>query len=139
MTEMYVPQTLVAPRKYVQGRDLLSSLGKYVEELGKDALVIADMHGAKVNFGTLTQLALEERPTMEINDFIAFCNSVGLATTLEEVGLGGADRDDLMMAAEAATMPNETIHNMPRPLDAQIVCDAMIAADAYGQAFHESE
>ena len=39
-----------------------------------------------MNFGTLTQLALEERPTAEIDDFIAFCNRVGLTTTLEEVG-----------------------------------------------------
>src|SRR5579862_6081492 len=38
----HVAQALIAPRKYVQGRGLLSSLGKFVEELGKDALVIAD-------------------------------------------------------------------------------------------------
>jgi glycerol dehydrogenase len=42
MTERYVAQTLIAPRKYAQGRGLLSSLGKYVAELDKDALVIAD-------------------------------------------------------------------------------------------------
>jgi glycerol dehydrogenase len=96
------------------------------------------MHGEKVNFGTLTQLALEERPTAEINHFIAFGNRVGLATTLEEVGLGGVDRGDLMTAANAATMPNETIHNMPFSIDAEIVCDAMIAADAYGRAFREA-
>ena len=28
----------------------------------------------------------------------------------------------------------ETIHNMPFLVDAAIVCDAMIAADAYGRA-----
>ena len=42
MTETYIPQALIAPNKYVQGRGLLSPLGKYVEKLGKDALVIAD-------------------------------------------------------------------------------------------------
>ena len=42
MTETYIPQALIAPKQYVQGRGLLSSLGKYVEKLGKDALVIAD-------------------------------------------------------------------------------------------------
>jgi glycerol dehydrogenase len=42
MTEMYIAQTLIAPRKYVQGRGLLFSLGRYVEVLGKDALVMAD-------------------------------------------------------------------------------------------------
>jgi glycerol dehydrogenase len=41
MAQTYAAQ-LIAPRKYVQGRDLISSLGKYVAELGKDALVIAD-------------------------------------------------------------------------------------------------
>ena len=44
------------------------------------------------------------------------------------MGLGGADRDDLMTAAKAATMPSETIHNMPFSVDAEMVCDAMIAA-----------
>jgi glycerol dehydrogenase len=53
------------------------------------------------------------------------------------VGLGGADRDDLMRAAKAATMPGETIHNLPFSVDAEMVCDAMIAADAYGRAFRE--
>jgi glycerol dehydrogenase len=38
----HVAQALIAPRKYVQGRGLLSSIGKYVAELGKDALVVAD-------------------------------------------------------------------------------------------------
>lgn len=214
---MYTAQTLIAPRKYVQGRGLLSSLGSYVEELGKDGLVIADeivwglvgkeversfaadtvfsygvaakraaeehvvtpavekiveantllsglgfesgglaaahavhngltalpathdhMHGDKVNFGTLTQLALEDRPTAEINDFISFCTQVGLPTTLEEVGLGGANRDQLMTVATTATMPGETIHNMPFFVDAEIVCDAMVAADAYGRAFRQT-
>jgi glycerol dehydrogenase len=41
------------------------------------------MHGEKVNFGPLTQLALEDQPAEEINDIIAFCMSVGLPTTLE--------------------------------------------------------
>ena len=42
MPDTYVPQALIAPRKYVQGRGLLSSLGTYVRELGQDALVLAD-------------------------------------------------------------------------------------------------
>jgi glycerol dehydrogenase len=66
------------------------------------------MHGEKVNFGTLTQLALEDRTTAELNDFIAFSTRVGL------------------------------IHNLPFAVDAAIVCDAMIAADAYGRAFREA-
>lgn len=137
-----------AVEKIVEANTLLSGLGfesgglaaAHAVHNGLTALPATHgyMHGDKVNFGTLTQLALEERPTAEINEFIAFCTHVGLPTTLEEVGLGGADRDDLMTVANTATMPSETIHNMPFYVDAEIVCDAMIAADAYGRAFRET-
>jgi glycerol dehydrogenase len=142
-------QHVVTPavEKIVEANTLLSGLGfesgglaaAHAIHNGLTALPATHdyMHGDKVNFGTLTQLALEERPTAEISDFIAFCNRVGLTTTLGEVGLGGADRDDLMRAAKAATMPGETIHNLPFSVDAEMVCDAMIAADAYGRAFRE--
>jgi glycerol dehydrogenase len=134
-----------AVEKVVEANTLLSGLGfesgglaaAHAVHNGLTALPATHdhMHGDKVNFGTLTQLALEGRPTAEINDFIGFCNSVDLPTTLEEVGLGGADRDDLMTVANTATVPGETIHNMPFPVDAAMVCDAMIAADAHGRAF----
>jgi glycerol dehydrogenase len=140
-------QHVVTPavEKVVEANTLLSGLGfesgglaaAHAVHNGLTALPATHdyMHGDKVNFGTLTQLSLEERPTAEIEDFIAFCSRVGLPTTLEAVGLGGADRDDLMTVAKAATLPSETIHNMPFPVDAEIVCDAMIAADSYGRAF----
>jgi glycerol dehydrogenase len=136
-----------AVEKVVEANTLLSGLGfesgglaaAHAVHNGLTALPATHdyMHGDKVNFGTLTQLVLEGRPTAEIDEFIAFSNRVGLTTTLEQVGLGDADRDDLITAAKAATMPGETIHNMPFPVDAEMVCDAMIAADAYGRAFRE--
>jgi glycerol dehydrogenase len=95
------------------------------------------MHGEKVNFGTLTQFALEDRPTKEINEFVAFCMSVGLPTTLEELDLGQAGKDELMAVAKAATVPGETIHNMPFPVTPQMVVDAMIAADSYARAYQQ--
>ena len=39
-----------------------------------------------------------------------------------------------MLVAEAATDPNETIHNMPFPVTAEMVRDAIIAVDAIGNA-----
>jgi glycerol dehydrogenase len=143
-------QHVVTPavEKVVEANTLLSGLGfesgglaaAHAVHNGLTALPATHdyMHGDKVNFGTLTQLALEGRPTAEIEDFVAFCTRVGLPTTLAAVGLGGVDRDDLMTAATAATMPGETIHNMPFTVDAELVCDAMIAADAYGRAFRGS-
>lgn len=93
------------------------------------------MHGEKVNFGTLTQFALEDRPTQEINEFIAFCHSVGLPTRLDELGLGNATSEELMTVAKAATAPGETIHNMPFSVTPQMLVEAMVAADAYAHAY----
>jgi glycerol dehydrogenase len=133
-----------AVEKVVEANTLLSGLGfesgglaaAHAVHNGLTALPVTHgaMHGEKVNFGTLTQLALEDRSTAELNEFIAFSTSVGLPTTLAQLGLGGAVRDDLMIVANAATVPSETIHNLPFAVDAEIVCDAMIAADAYGRA-----
>lgn len=35
-------QALIGPRKYLQGRGVIGSLGEHVADLGKDALVVAD-------------------------------------------------------------------------------------------------
>lgn len=92
------------------------------------------MHGEKVAFGTLSQLALEARPLHEINEFIDLCLRVELPTTLGDLNLGKASRADLMRVAQAACAPGETIHNMPFPVTPAMVLDAMLAADAYGRA-----
>jgi glycerol dehydrogenase-like iron-containing ADH family enzyme len=71
------------------------------------------MHGEKVNFGTLTQFALEDRPTREYNEFVSFCMSVGLPTTFADLDLANVSKEELETVAKAATAPGETIHNMP--------------------------
>lgn len=42
MAEAGTIQSLIAPRRYIQGRGVLGSLGKHVAELGSQPLVIAD-------------------------------------------------------------------------------------------------
>jgi glycerol dehydrogenase len=39
-----------------------------------------------------------------------------------------------MLVAEAAVQPEETIHNMPFPVTAEMVRDAILAVDAIGNA-----
>lgn len=97
------------------------------------------MHGEKVNIGTLTQFMLEDRPTEEVAEFMSFCRDVGLPTTLADVGLGDAGAEELMTVAKAATVPGETIHNMPFPVTPQMVYDAMIAADATARSYRVAE
>lgn len=142
-------QHVVTPalEKVVEANTLLSGLGfesgglaaAHAVHNGLTALPETHhfMHGEKVNFGTLTQFALEDRPTREINEFVAFCTSVGLPTTLEELDLGKAGKAELMAVAKAATASGETIHNMPFKVTPQMVVDAMIAADSYARAYKQ--
>ena len=88
------------------------------------------LHGEKVTFGLLTQLALENIPACEFADIVSFCRDVGLPTTLAELGLGNADDKRLMIAAKAACADGETIHNMPFAVTPDDVLSAMRLADA---------
>lgn len=89
-------------------------------------------HGEKVAFSTIVQLVLENRSTEEILEVIDFCQSVGLPTSLQELGIESATPERLRLVAEGATAPGETIHNMPFPVNAEMVVNAIIAADALG-------
>ncbi|WP_308196435.1 glycerol dehydrogenase [Cryobacterium zhongshanensis] len=116
-------QVTPAVEKLVEANTLLSGLGFESGGLAAahaihNGLTAAHQthglaHGQKVNIGSVTQLVLEGAPTQEIRDFIEFTTRVGLPNTLTEVGLSVDDEDDLRRVAEAATVPGETIHNMP--------------------------
>jgi glycerol dehydrogenase len=144
-------QHVVTPalEKVVEANTLLSGLGfesgglaaAHAVHNGLTALPQTHhfMHGEKVNFGTLTQFALEDRPTREFNEFVSFCMSVGLPTTLADLDLANVSREELLTVAKAATIPGETIHNMPFSVTSTMVVDAMVAADSYARAYqHES-
>jgi len=88
------------------------------------------LHGEKVAFGTLVQLVLGGRPTVELYTFIDYCAVVGLPTTLAELHLADASESELRLVAERACAPGETIHNMPFVVTPDMVFDAIHAADA---------
>jgi len=90
-------------------------------------------HGEKVSFGVVSQLVLENAGMSEIATVIAFCKSVGLPTTLAELGVKEVTTEKLMSVARAACTPGETIHNMPFAVTPEAVCSAMIVADKLGQ------
>jgi len=142
-------QHVVTPalEKVVEANTLLSGLGFESGGLAAahavhNGLTALDethhfMHGEKVNFGTLTQFALEDRPTREYNEFVSFCMSVGLPTTFADLGLGEAGKEKLLTVAKAATVPGETIHIMPFAVTPEMVVDAMVAADSYSRAYQQ--
>jgi glycerol dehydrogenase len=56
---------------------------------------------------------------------------------LEEVGLKELPRDMLTQIATRATAEGETIHNEPFEVTADMVADAILAADAMGRAWKQ--
>lgn len=140
-----VQDNLVTPavEKLVEANTLLSGLGFESGGLAAahaihNGLTAAPQthgltHGQKVNIGSLAQLVLEGAPTEEIRDFIIFTTKVGLPNTLTEIGLKTTDLDDLQRVAEASVVEGETIHNMPFPVTAADVVDALRSIEGYSR------
>lgn len=95
-------------------------------------------HGYKVAFCTLVQLILEDAPPQELNAVLQFCKDVGLPICFADMGYEEVDRGLILLAAQKACVPGSTIHNMPFEVTAQMVYEAMLAADAVGTAFHQT-
>jgi glycerol dehydrogenase len=91
-------------------------------------------HGEKVAFGVLAGLQLADAPAEESKAVYGFCEDVGLPTTLHDIGLGEADRDHLMRAARKTCDPGQSVHHEGGVITPDMVLNAMLAADAIGQA-----
>lgn len=89
-------------------------------------------HGEKVAFGVLAGLQLTDAPIEESATVFAFCEEVGLPTTLADLGVSCTDRAYLMKAAEMACAPGQYIHHEAGTITPDRVLDAMLAADALG-------
>lgn len=88
---------------------------------------IARKHGEIVAYGTLVQMVLERRPMGEIERVMRWCRELGLPIRLRE--LGRLDLAHLMMAAEKACDPNDTMSFMPFVVTPKMVLDAMKETD----------
>ncbi len=86
------------------------------------------MHGEVVAYGTLAQLLLEDGPTEEFWQVHRFCRSVGLPVTLAEMGI--TDKSRVIIAAEKACAPGESIHNMAWEISPKNLEQALLSVDA---------
>ncbi len=91
-------------------------------------------HGEKVSIGVVTSLFLTDKPAEFIDEVYDFCESIGLPTTLAQVGLVDPSDEDLMKVATRACAEGETIYNELVPITPEAVFAAIKAADAYGKA-----
>lgn len=132
-----------ALERLVEANTLLSGLGfesggLAVAHSVHNGLTVArethyHLHGEKVAFGLLTQLVLEGKPQSLIDEVMEFSSTVGLPITLAEVGLKEPEDELIASIAKRATADGETAHNEPFPVTADIVEDAIIAADELGK------
>jgi glycerol dehydrogenase len=90
-------------------------------------------HGEKVAFGVLAGLQLTDAPPEESDIVFSFCESVGLPTTLADLGLPNFDRKKMMLVAEKACAPGEYIHHEAGGITPEKVLHAMLAASAIGE------
>ena len=88
-------------------------------------------HGEKVAIGTLASLFLTDKPKETIDEVFSFCQSVGLPTSLAQIGLSSISDEQLMRVAEAACADGETIHNEPVPVTSTMVFSALKTVDAH--------
>ncbi len=91
-------------------------------------------HGEKVAFGTLAGLFLEAKPQPLIDEVYAFCKSVGLPTTLAQIGLEGVT-DNELGAAINPVFENKLsyLHNVRFDLTPEGIIEAIRMADAFGR------
>ncbi len=91
-------------------------------------------------FGVLVQLMIEKGDCAEVDAVLSFSSSVGLPITLSEIGFHHKiSHPQLLTIATRATAPDESIHNMPCEVTVDVVIDAILAADAAGQAFFQAK
>jgi len=129
----------------IEANILLSGLGFESGGLGAahaihDGLTLLpgthkSFHGEKVAFGTLAQLVLENAPMSELKEVLAFCLSVGLPVCLADIGVRSITDEELMEVARKSCIPEESIHAMPFPIEAEAVAAAIKVADVLGKNY----
>lgn len=89
-------------------------------------------HGEKVAFGVLAGLHLADATGAEMDTVYGFCETVGLPTTLADIGLAGVSREEIFRAASVACEPGQSITHEVGEITPERVLNAMLAADAMG-------
>jgi glycerol dehydrogenase len=91
------------------------------------------LHGEVVAFGTQASLFLTDKSKDTIDEVYTFCESVGLPTTLAEIGLPDIKETQLLAVAEKMLAADNPVHNEPVPLSIDSIIAAIKAADIEGK------
>ena len=83
-----------------------------------------------VAFGVVCQLILDGATTPELDRYIELMSSVGLPVTFEQLGVPNVTDEELRAVAKAACAPKETVWNLERPINEDVVFHAIKGANA---------
>ena len=86
------------------------------------------LHGTKVAYGTLVQLVLEGRWD-EVDELDALYDRLDLPHTLGELGSSEPSEEAVATIARVSTLPAKTIHDLPFPVSASDVVQAVRALE----------
>ncbi len=127
----------------VEANTLLSGLGfescglagAHGIQIGFTALKETEnyLHGEIVAFGTQASLFLTDRKKEIIDEVYSFCESVGLPTTLAEIGLPNVSDSALAKVAEVTMDKDNPVHNELIPVSQEVIISAIKAADHTGR------
>lgn len=94
-------------------------------------------HGAHAAYGTLVQLAFEDRPEPEVEDLMGFLHAVGLPLSLAGLGAPGPSNDEIDALAEAC-MENPHARNQLREVNAAGIAAAIRTVERRAAAFGQT-
>ncbi len=96
------------------------------------------LHGERVGFGVLVQLAFENAPQEELLQILHYMDTVGLPMTLSDVGVTLSDRViDIM--TEKMVYHNALAHTQALVVNKHTLGAAIVMADALGRAYRSGK
>ena len=138
-----VHSVIPALEHIIEANTLLSGLGfescglagAHGSQIGFTALKETEnyLHGEIVAFGTQASLFLTDRTKETINEVYTFCESVGLPTTLAEIGLPEISDAALAKVADVIMDKDNPVNNEPVPVTKETIIAAIKAADYHGK------
>lgn len=88
-------------------------------------------HGLRVGFATLPMLLYQGADAAEIDQYVAFCKSVGIPTTLKELGLANISCGEWRSAFNATLERSGNHLSLPFAVTADDLIDSLEKARAY--------
>lgn len=88
-------------------------------------------HGLRVGYATIPMLCRQGADEGEIKAYIAFCKSVGIPTTLSELGLANVSRSEWMEAFDATLGRSGNHKSLPFPTTADDLIRSLEEARRY--------